>query len=73
MLVREFAVVVLRTNAPKLVVLRLGVSIFQGSRRVFFTSQFRETFKTIVQAVRDFPTVRRNNKLWQRKRRQVTG
>lgn len=57
--VHEFSIRVLRTHAPELTVLMIGKS----ENRIFFTSQISEGLKTLIQAGRDFRTIRRTNKL----------
>jgi hypothetical protein len=67
--VSEISIKVLRTHEPVLTVVRVGISTLNGVTKGFFTSQILATGQTIVQALKDFHTVRHNNKVWQRKRR----
>ena len=69
----EVRVKVLRTHELDLTVLLLGTSVLRGKRSLVFDSAFRRGFKALVQAVKDFPASRRNNKLWQEKRRLYGG
>jgi hypothetical protein len=42
---------------------RVGTSVLDGKRRVFFTSQIFRTAQAIKQAVKDFRTIRKTNKI----------
>jgi hypothetical protein len=44
-------------------IVRIGTSVLDGKRRVFFTSQISRTFQAIRQAARDFRTIRKVNKI----------
>jgi len=57
--VYEFSIRILRTHAPDLTVLMIGKS----ESRVFFALQIREALKSGVQAIKDFRTIRRANKI----------
>ena len=63
MKIREVVVGILQTHEPNVVVARVGISLYAGKRRMFFTSQIFETLRAGKQAVKDFKTIRRINKI----------
>lgn len=73
LVVHDVKVRVLQTEAPDRTVFAVGTSVLFGERRVFVYTQFREAFKALVQAGKNFHKVRATNKLWQKKRRVYGG
>lgn len=74
MTVYEVRVKVLQTHDSDLTVCAVGMSILRVEGRKFFVvTNFKRGFRAFAQAVKNFSTIHRTNKLWKQKRRLYGG